>query len=52
MSRAGVEQLLYALDRAFDGDGPAQWHALDGNLQALEPERWDERPAGCVHDRA
>lgn len=48
MSSAGVEQLPYALDRAFDGDGPAQGHALAGNLQALEPERWDGRPAGCV----
>ncbi len=36
-SRSGVSQILYLLDRAFDG---TEWHSLLGNLQPVTPEDW------------
>lgn len=47
MSRAGIEQLLYMMDRAFAGD-PAtpgqQWHAVLVNLASVDPKDWSWLP--------
>ena len=43
MTAAGVSQLLYLLDEAFEG--PA-WHSLLGNLSSLTPEDWQWVPPG------
>jgi len=40
---AGVSQLLYLFDEAFEG---TQWHSLLGNLQAVKPEDWLWVPPG------
>src|SRR3712207_2881543 len=43
MSAAGVSQLLYLLDEAFQGP---DWHSLLGNLRSLTPEDWSWVPPG------
>lgn len=48
MSRAAIEQLLYGLDRAFEGGSGARWHGLTVNLAALEPELWSVAAPGCT----
>ena len=47
MSRAGIEQLLYAMDAAFDGD-PWQQQSLLKNLSSVRDEDWLWVPDGCV----
>jgi len=42
-SHSAVSQILYLLDRAFDG---TEWHSLLGNLQAVTPEDWLWVPPG------
>ncbi len=42
MTRAAVEQLLYLLDEAFEGE----WHSFLGNLHAVTPEEWRWVPPG------
>lgn len=37
MARDAVDQLLYLLDRAFDG---REWHSLLGNLRAVTEADW------------
>jgi uncharacterized damage-inducible protein DinB len=45
MSRAGIEQYLYMMDRAFDGqDG---WHSLLKNLGAVKDDEWGWVPDGA-----
>lgn len=50
MSRTGIEQLLYAMDRAFEGDpkaGPNRnWHAFMVNLASVDRKDWDWLPEG------
>ena len=43
MPTAAVEQLLYLLDQAFDGE---DWHSLLGNLHEVTPEDWPLVPHG------
>ena len=43
MSRANIEQMLYALDQAFE---PAHPHALLANLASLTDEDWAWVPPG------
>jgi uncharacterized damage-inducible protein DinB len=43
MTRSAVEQLLYLLDAAFDGE---DWHSLLGNLGAVAAEEWTWTPPG------
>jgi hypothetical protein len=38
VSRSGIEQLLYMMDSAFDGN---QWHSLLKNLGSCRDEDWD-----------
>jgi hypothetical protein len=48
MSRAGIEQLLYMMDGAFEGDGTSgggDWHSLLVNLQACREPDWHWLPA-------
>ena len=42
MTTAAVEQLLYLLDEAFEGN----WHALLTNLRAVAPQEWHIVPPG------
>jgi hypothetical protein len=42
-STAGVSQLLYLLDDAFQGP---KWHSLLGNLQSVTPDDWLWVPPG------
>jgi hypothetical protein len=46
MSRSAVDQLLYMMDQAFEGDpsGRGQWHALLVNLASLREEDWTWLP--------
>ena len=46
MTRSGIEQLLYMMDQAFEGDpsGRGQWHALLVNLASLRDEDWTWLP--------
>lgn len=49
MSRAGVEQLLYLLDEAFEGTG----HSLLANLHSVRDDDWFWLPLGggrCIFD--
>jgi hypothetical protein len=39
----GVSQVLYLLDRAFDG---TEWHSLLGNLKSITPDDWLWVPPG------
>src|SRR4051812_5986411 len=34
---AGIAQVLYLFDRAFDG---TEWHSLLGNLKPVTPDDW------------
>jgi len=43
MSGAGVEQLLYLMDAAFEAD---DWHSMLGNLRSVRAEDWTWRPEG------
>jgi len=43
MSRAAVEEILYLLDQAFDGDDE---HSLLANLRNVRPHDWTWRPPG------
>ncbi|MBF6599745.1 MAG: DinB family protein [Dehalococcoidia bacterium] len=48
-SRTTIEQLLFMLDAAFEGDAerPQQsWHALLVNLASAPREQWDWKPEG------
>ena len=49
MSRSAIDQLLFMMDCAFEGD-PAQpdrsWHALLVNLGSVDPSDWDWVPPG------
>ena len=47
MSRAGIEQLLYTMDAAFE-DYPLQQQSLLKNLAAVRDEDWLWVPDGCV----
>lgn len=43
MTRAGVEQLLYLMDEAFDGNDE---HSLIANLRSVTADDWLWRPPG------
>ncbi len=43
MATAAVDQLLYLLDEAFEGE---DWHSLLGNLRDVAPEEWRWVPPG------
>ena len=43
MATAAVDQLLYLLDEAFEGE---DWHSLLVNLRAVAPEEWRWLPPG------
>jgi hypothetical protein len=43
MSAPAVDQLLYLLDAAFDGE---DWHSLLGNLHSVAPREWEWVPPG------
>ncbi len=43
MATAAVDQLLYLLDEAFEGE---DWHSLLTNLRAVAPEEWRWVPPG------
>ncbi|MGB2693686.1 MAG: DinB family protein [Dehalococcoidia bacterium] len=49
MSRSAIEQLVFMMNTAFEGD-PARphqsWHAVLVNLSSLQPEDWDWIPPG------
>ena len=49
MSRTAIEQLVFMMDSAFEGD-PARpdqsWHAVLVNLNSVKPEDWDWIPPG------
>ncbi len=47
MSRTAIEQLLYMMDQAFEGDpsGRRHWHALLVNLASCRDEDWTWLPA-------
>jgi hypothetical protein len=48
MGREGIEQLLYMMDQAFEGDtaaGRGNWHALLVNLESVRDEDWNWLPA-------
>ncbi len=40
---AGIAQILYLFDRAFDG---TEWHSLLGNLRPVAPDDWLWVPPG------
>lgn len=45
MARSGIEQLLYAMDRAFQGDGKSDdhwenWHSFLVNLASVDRKDW------------
>jgi hypothetical protein len=43
MERSGIEQLLYMMDSAFDGE---RWHSVLTNLGSVKDENWDWTPPG------
>jgi hypothetical protein len=43
MTTDSVEQVLFLLDQAFEGD---PWHSLLGNLGSVPPEGWSWVPEG------
>jgi len=43
MTRAGIEQMLYMMDSAFDGE---RWHSVLTNLASVKDEDWDWAPPG------
>lgn len=43
MTRPAVDQLLYILDSAFEGE---DWHSLLGNLRDIGPDEWTWTPPG------
>ena len=43
MATAAVDQLLYLVDEAFEGE---DWHSLLGNLRDVAPEEWRWVPPG------
>ncbi len=43
MATAAVDQLLYLLDEAFEGE---DWHSLLANLRTIAPEEWRWVPPG------
>ncbi len=43
MATAAVDQLLYLLDEAFEGE---DWHSLLVNLRAVAPDEWRWAPPG------
>ena len=43
MTRSGIEQLLYMMDSAFDGE---EWHSVLRNLGSVKAEEWDWLPPG------
>jgi hypothetical protein len=49
VTRAAIEQLVFMMDSAFEGD-PARpdqsWHAVLVNLNSLKAEDWDWSPPG------
>jgi hypothetical protein len=49
MTRTAIEQLVFMMDSAFEGD-PARpdqsWHAVLVNLRSVTPEDWDWIPPG------
>jgi uncharacterized damage-inducible protein DinB len=46
MSRAGVEQLLYLMDQAFEARQAHDWHSLLSNLDGVRDEDWMRVPDG------
>lgn len=47
MGRQGIEQLLFAMERAFEGEaGLPKWHSLLGNLRAVRADDWRWVPPG------
>lgn len=48
MGKSGIEQLLYAMDRAFEGDPKSDfnWHALMVNLASVDRKDWTWLPPG------
>ena len=46
MSKAGIEQLLYLMDEAFDAQGPHGEHSLLVNLRSLHDDDWQWLPPG------
>jgi len=51
VSRIGIEQLLYQMDWAFEGDAerPDQsWHAVLVNLASSPHDEWDWKPDGAT----
>jgi hypothetical protein len=46
MSRAGIEQLLWLMDQAFDAPEPPNEHSLLANLRSLEIDDWHWLPPG------
>ena len=49
MTRSAIEQLVFMMDNAFEGD-PARpdqsWHAVLVNLGSVQPDDWDWVPPG------
>jgi len=43
MSRSGIEQMLYMMDSAFDGE---DWHSVLANLGSVAYEDWSWLPPG------
>lgn len=51
MGRTGIEQLLYMMDWAFEGDPerPDQsWHAVLVNLASSPRDQWEWKPEGAA----
>ncbi|MDO8614109.1 MAG: DinB family protein [Dehalococcoidia bacterium] len=52
MGRAGVEQLLYLMDQAFEAREAHEWHSLLSNLESVRDEDWLRVPDGGVRSIA
>jgi hypothetical protein len=51
MARSGIEQLLYMIDLAFEGDPSVgcdrNWHSLVVNLESVQDQEWHWVPQGA-----
>jgi hypothetical protein len=45
MGRTGIEQFLYMMDSAFEGE---DWHSVLKNLRSVNAKEWDWVPPGGV----